>query len=75
MDDHKIMYDLLKETREDVKELKSAFNAHVLAVNASISRVSEPQTAFRVLAATAAKLSGIVALCVSVAALVGAHKK
>lgn len=75
MDDNKIMYDLIRETREDVKELKNEFHSHVLSVEKSLSRISEPQTAFRVLANTAAKLSGIIALCVSVAALVGAHKK
>lgn len=74
MDEHKLMYDLLQETRTDVKELKDSFNTHVLDMHQKLNNIAAPQTAFRVLSNTAAKIGGILGLILTIAAIVNMVK-
>lgn len=39
MEEFKILYDLVKETRDDVKSLNDRLNAHVLATSTKITEV------------------------------------
>lgn len=44
MDELKIIYDLVKETRDDVKKLNDKVNAHILSTSEKITEAKAPQT-------------------------------
>lgn len=43
MQDNQIIYDLVKETRDDVKAINAKLNAHILATASKIEEVKAPQ--------------------------------
>lgn len=53
MQDNQIIYDLVKETRDDVKKINEKLNAHILNTTKLMVEVKAPQTFLRNLSTVA----------------------
>lgn len=49
MQDNQIIYDLVKETRDDVKRINEKLNAHILLSSAQMVEAKAPQTFLKTL--------------------------
>lgn len=47
MEEFKILYDLVKETRDDVKKLNERLNLHELSTQKELTKAKAPQTFLR----------------------------